>query len=1262
MITNDLVGIPEQATTTTTISTENSDGSTHWQTEPKPPSQRIGTGHNLLANTHGSNVRRGSYTQTTRLAVDRASLSLPPPVVKSCHDRRPSASISAAFAPRRSEDSGRDTISTSPPASVKSFDDRLEVQFSKSPSATTIVTDTTVIMATSQGPSSGPPVLSASLASDSAASLLEAQTSSAPSPIDLSGSAHDFFGPAKAEGSNLDGAFPARTPRTSTPRSTSVARRLSRTASKETDVGSNAPSIGKIGVCALDIKARSRPSRQILTRLQKDDEFEVIVFGDKVILDEDVENWPICDFLIAFFSDGFPIDKAIAYWKLRKPFLVNDLHMQKVLWDRRLCLMILDQMKVNTPSRVEINRDGGPRFESAELAQHVRRTAGIRLPGPEDGTGGGVPNTRTVELTDDGETLVIDGQTITKPFVEKPVSGEDHNVIIYFSKKEGGGARRLFRKIGNKSSEYEKDLIVPRAVTEPTESYIYEQFLKVENAEDVKAYTVGPTYCHAETRKSPVVDGLVRRNTHGKELRYVTHLTDTEKQMAARISKGFGQRICGFDLLRSDKQSFVIDVNGWSFVKDNEDYYNDCARILKAMFMDWKSTRSDGFSEDTSLTDLPNDAKNGYNSHRGALKTILKSPSMHRLSAHLPLPRHHESTGGLGRISGGSAPLISTVGLEVDGGTQPRISNSVDSGSIMPAPLSAEPSMESEADPAAEEQKVPMPSSKHSWKLKGVVAVIRHADRTPKQKIKFTAHSQVFVELLKGHHEEVLLKGEAALSNVQAAIKKAVDEKLEDTDKLRNLQNALNRKIGQPDTKIQIKPMFRKRKPDEDPLTPQPSLHDDRKLLRASKSPPAVARNDSSHDEPLARTISRSDSISNTTFSRFAAQEEDLIIDKMQLVMKWGGEPTHSARYQSGDLGANMRDDWKLLNRSVLDDVRVFTSSEKRVKTSAHFYTTAFVDQQDLPNDFIQVRKDLLDDSNAAKDVMDKVKKKLKHLLREGNSVPEQFAWPNDVPEPYIVMQNVVDLLNFHRRVMRHNFKKLQTGAAASLLAISSPDSNASDKSESLDSDKIQARWCTGEDAELFKERWEKLFKEFCDAEKADPSKISELYDTMKYDALHNKPFLEWVFTPSQSIIDEINKEEGIGFLDLSPEAEQAKSTNDVPEAGVEPAKRPESTISFSTSTTEKSHSSSLASKFNSLTHRRKSVLAQPPSTPPLASYEQDASYFKLFRSSSDSRSKVDKRLGRLRELYRYAKVLFDYICPQEYGISDEEKLESTLR
>ena len=691
-------------------------------------------------------------------------------------------------------------------------------------------------------------------------------------------------------------------------------------------------SMGKIGVCALDVKARSKPSRNILTRLQNNGEFEVVVFGDKVILDEAVENWPLCDYLISFFSDGFPLDKAIAYAQLRKPFCVNDLPMQKVLWDRRICLRILDSLGIPTPTRLEVNRDGGPTLESADLAHHVKHMTGVQLEGGIGGIGGGMTIAKSIELIDDGDTLLVDGVTLRKPFVEKPVSGDDHNVRIYFPKShEGGGGRRLFRKIGNKSSEWDVNLIVPRAVTEDDTSYVYEQFLHVDNAEDVKAYTVGPEFCHAETRKSPVVDGLVRRNTHGKEIRYITSLTTEEASMAAKIAEGFGQRICGFDLLRVSTKSYVIDVNGWSFVKDNNEYYDKCSSILRNMFLNAKQRRDGPKTSPEkgkgSVQEVTSPVNQSIGSHRNTFRDLFKSPSLTKLRG-----AHGRTHGGASpEMSAATTPLSSPPSLDQRQGFNLPTSDSTKSEQLLSAIPSAKPDTYSplSADnilPAV----VPPPASKHSWKLKGMVAVIRHADRTPKQKFKFTFHTQPFVDLLRGHQEEVLLKGEAALSSVLDAVKIAAEQGIEDRDKLNLLRTSLARKGAWMGTKVQIRPMFRKKKPEEIVVNANGQV-------RSSEAPDVTNKGE---ELVLQKTPTRHDSLSGITLSRFSAAENDLILDKLQLIIKWGGEPTHSARYQSQDLGENMRNDLLLMNKEALGDVRIFTSSERRVSTSGEYHSS----------------------------------------------------------------------------------------------------------------------------------------------------------------------------------------------------------------------------------------------------------------------------------------------------------------------------------
>jgi inositol-hexakisphosphate/diphosphoinositol-pentakisphosphate 1-kinase len=212
----------------------------------------------------------------------------------------------------------------------------------------------------------------------------------------------------------------------------------------------------------MDIKARSKAMREILTRLVERGRgaIEVKVFGDKVILDESmsqtccatlsnltfsisgVENWPRCDILISFFSTDFPLDKAIQYVKLRSPFCINDLAPQALLWDRRLVGAVLDHLKVPTPMRLEVSRDGGPKIDN-DLRDLMKQRLGIVL--------GGYQFTPEVTLREDGDAIIIDGKVLEKPFVEKPISGEDHNVYIYF---RGGCGRRLFRKVRAQPIKY----------------------------------------------------------------------------------------------------------------------------------------------------------------------------------------------------------------------------------------------------------------------------------------------------------------------------------------------------------------------------------------------------------------------------------------------------------------------------------------------------------------------------------------------------------------------------------------------------------------------------------------------------------------------------------------------------------------------------------------------------------------------------------------------------------------------------------------
>jgi len=112
----------------------------------------------------------------------------------------------------------------------------------------------------------------------------------------------------------------------------------------------------RLGICAMDKKSRSKPMAEILSRLDEE-VFHVIFFGDDLIVNKPVEEWPFCHVLIAFYSKGYPLDKAMEYVELRKPFTLNDLHMQKLLMDRRRVYDLLQGSGIDVPRHVYLSRD-----------------------------------------------------------------------------------------------------------------------------------------------------------------------------------------------------------------------------------------------------------------------------------------------------------------------------------------------------------------------------------------------------------------------------------------------------------------------------------------------------------------------------------------------------------------------------------------------------------------------------------------------------------------------------------------------------------------------------------------------------------------------------------------------------------------------------------------------------------------------------------------------------------------------------------------
>ncbi|XP_057577929.1 inositol hexakisphosphate and diphosphoinositol-pentakisphosphate kinase 1 isoform X9 [Hippopotamus amphibius kiboko] len=493
---------------------------------------------------------------------------------------------------------------------------------------------------------------------------------------------------------------------------------------------------------------------------------------------------------------------------------------------------------------------------------------------------------------------------------------------------------------------------------------------------DVKVYTVGPDYAHAEARKSPALDGKVERDSEGKEIRYPVMLTAMEKLVARKVCVAFKQTVCGFDLLRANGHSFVCDVNGFSFVKNSMKYYDDCAKILG--------------------------------------NTIMRELAP-QFQIPWSIPTEAEDI-----------PIVPTT-----------------SGTMM--------------------------------ELRCVIAIIRHGDRTPKQKMKMEVTHPRFFSLFEKHGgyktgklklkrpeqlQEVLDITRLLLAELEKEPGGEIEEK---TGKLEQLKSVLEMygHFSGINRKVQL-----------------------------TYYPHGVKASNEGQDP-----------------------QGEALAPSLLLVLKWGGELTPAGRVQAEELGRAFRcmypggqGDYAgfpgcgllRLHSTFRHDLKIYASDEGRVQmTAAAFAKGLLALEGELTPILVQMVKSanmngLLDsDGDSLSSCQHRVKARLHHILQQDAPFgPEDYD--QLAPTGSTSLLNSMAIIQNPVKVCDQVFALIENLTHQIRERMQDPKS-------------VDLQLYHSETLELMLQRWSKLERDFRQKSgRYDISKIPDIYDCVKYDVQHN--------------------------------------------------------------------------------------------------------------------------------------------------------------
>lgn len=423
----------------------------------------------------------------------------------------------------------------------------------------------------------------------------------------------------------------------------------------------------------------------------------------------------------------------------------------------------------------------------------------------------------------------------------------------------------------------------------------------------------GAARASLQARKSPVVDGKVRRNARGKEERYPVILDAEEKQIARKVVLTFGQTVCGFDLLRSNGRSYVCDVNGWSFVKDSHKFWSDSANLLR--------------------------------------QYALEAISPHHLRLH---------------------PEV----------RQPALASDSEEEAHERQPAYNKRSYESLSDSV---QHYPVPPDAE---LLCVVALTRHGDRTPKEKLKLHTHEPLFLSMVEEYGRSP-------------------------TDELKIKNVRLMEELTDRVVRVVARMEAARQQMDQLEASDDPDYIDDLEKLQTVKQ---VLK---SH--PF-RGINRKVQLKPTKWERGPPApghpEGKPAVSEVLFILKWGGELTPLGEKQAEKLGTVFRKSLYpgefggvlRLHSTYRHDLKIYASEEGRVQMTAAAFAKGFLDLEGMLTPILaslvskndKVTQMLDETPDAGRTMMDAAKAHIHRVLTTDGPLESDTEAPEPLPGPFL--------------------------------------------------------------------------------------------------------------------------------------------------------------------------------------------------------------------------------------------------------------------